>query len=190
ATILLMLMASIGIGVSYAYEYPFPVGLLRLDDINNETFVQVRRIEALGNFGARFIFLNNLRVIILAGIMSLFSFGSLVLFLAIANGAFVSFLVTQIIILDYNPWLFMLTFMAPHGILEIPAVLLGFTFALRIGAGLVAPPQGLDVGQGLLFNLANYLKLLVFLIIPMLMVAAIIEAHITPYIVVWVYSSG
>ena len=66
--------------------------------------------------------------------------------------------------------------------------MIGFTFALRIGVGFISPPEGLDVGQGLLLTMANFVKVLVFLVIPMLFVAAYVEANITPQIVLAVYA--
>jgi uncharacterized membrane protein SpoIIM required for sporulation len=79
-------------------------------------------------------------------------------------------------------------FILPHGILEIPAILLGMAFALRMGAALVSPPPGLDIGQGLLLTLANFLKVLIFVVVPLLLLAAYIEANITPQIVVALYT--
>ena len=125
---------------------------------------------------------------ILAGLVSIFSFGALDLFLTIINVGLVSFLVTEIVMLGYNPWLFVTTFILPHGIFELPAVLIGLTFALRIGAGLVSPPKGFDVGQGFILTLANFIKILIFLVIPLLLLAAYIEANITPQIVLAVYA--
>ena len=84
----------------------------------------------------------------------------------------------------------MAAFILPHGIVEIPAVLLGMTFALRIGAAMVSPPSGLDVGQSVMLTSANFLKILIFLIIPLLLLAAFIEANITPQIVLAVYAGS
>jgi uncharacterized membrane protein SpoIIM required for sporulation len=80
------------------------------------------------------------------------------------------------------------TFILPHGLVEIPAVLLGMTFALRIGAAMVSPPAGLDIGQGVLLTTANFVKVLIFLVIPLLLLAAFIEANITPQLVLAVYA--
>ena len=135
-----------------------------------------------------FIFSNNLRVILLAGFVSFFSFGSLTLLLTLINVGLVSFIIAQVVMLGYNPWLFMVAFILPHGIIEIPAVLLGMTFALRIGAAMVSPPVGLDIGQGVLLTTANFIKILVFLIIPLLLLAAYIEANVTPQIVLAAYA--
>jgi uncharacterized membrane protein SpoIIM required for sporulation len=75
----------------------------------------------------------------------------------------------------------------PHGIIELPAAIIGTAFALRIGAALVSPPKGLDVGQGLLLVLADFFKIFIFLVIPLLLVAAFIEANLTPQIVLALY---
>ena len=112
---------------------------------------------------------------------------SLTLALTLVNLGLVSFLIAEIVMLGYNPWLFVATFILPHGIFEIPAILIGMTFALRIGAALISPPEQLDLGQSLLLTLANYVKVLIFVIIPLLFAAAYIEANITPQIVLYVY---
>jgi stage II sporulation protein M len=118
----------------------------------------------------------------------MFSFGSLTLLLTLINVGLVSFVIAEIVMLGYNPWLFLVTFILPHGIFELPAVLLGMTFALRIGAAMVSPPTGLDVGQGILLTTANFIKILVFVLIPLLFLAAFIEANVTPQIVLAVYA--
>ena len=62
------------------------------------------------------------------------------------------------------------------------------TFALRIGAALISPPKGFDIGQALLLTSANFAKILIFLVIPLLLIAAFIEANVTPQIVLAVYA--
>ena len=62
--------------------------------------------------------------------------------------ALVGFFAVEVGLLGYNPWLFVAAFLLPHGIVEMPAAIIGTAFALRIGAALVSPPAGLDVGQG------------------------------------------
>jgi uncharacterized membrane protein SpoIIM required for sporulation/ABC-type transport system involved in multi-copper enzyme maturation permease subunit len=188
--ILITTIAAVGLGIYYAQQYPIPPNVFPLQQISVESFESVQRIKFLPAISTPSIFLNNLRVMVLAGLISIFSFGSLTLLLTLINMGLVGFLITEIVMLGYNPWLFIATFILPHGILEIPAILIGMTFALRIGAGLVSPPKGLDVGQGLLLTGANFIKILVFLVIPLLLVAAFIEANVTPEIVLAVYGGG
>jgi uncharacterized membrane protein SpoIIM required for sporulation len=188
SVVLITTVAAAALGMAFAWQHPLPANLLPLNEISSQTFQSVQKVRLLPEINTSFIFFNNFRVIVLAALVSVFSFGALTLFLTLINMGLVSFIITEVIILGYNPWLFVAAFILPHGILEIPAILLGMTFALRMGAALVAPPKGLDIGQGLTLTSANFIKILIFVVIPLLLVAAFIEANITPQIVLAVYA--
>jgi uncharacterized membrane protein SpoIIM required for sporulation len=187
--IVITTLAAFGLGLFFAHQYRLPPNIFPLQEISERTFQDVQKIRLLPQVNTSYIFFNNLRVVGIAAVMSLFSFGVLALFLTVVNMGLVGFVITQVVLLGYNPWLFVAAFILPHGILEIPAILIGMTFAVRIGAALVSPPKGLDVGQGLLLTLANFIKILLFLVLPLLLVAAYIEANLTPQIVLWAYSA-
>jgi uncharacterized membrane protein SpoIIM required for sporulation/ABC-type transport system involved in multi-copper enzyme maturation permease subunit len=190
AIILIAIAGAIVIGINFAQQFPVPPEAFPLEHVSAETFKNVQQLQLLPEISTSFIFFNNLRVMLLGGLISFFSFGALTLFLVLINGGLVSFLIAEVVQMGYNPWLFVTAFVLPHGILEIPAILIGMTFALRIGAGMVSPPAGLDIGQGILLTLANFIKILVFLVVPLLLVAAFIEANITPQIVLAIYAGG
>lgn len=177
------------LGAMFAWQYPLPANLLPLNEISTNTFSNLQKVRLLPEITTSFIFFNNFRVVALAPLASVFSFGVLALFLTLINMGLVSFIITQIVLLGYNPWLFVAAFILPHGIFEIPAILLGMAFALRIGAALVSPPQGLDIGQGLILTSANFVKMLIFVVVPLLLLAAYIEANITPQIVLAFYAA-
>lgn len=174
-------------GILLAQQYPLPADAFPIDQISAESFERVERINFLPSISTSGIFINNARVLILAAVLSVFSFGALTLLLALINLGLVSFIIAEVVMMGINPWLFVTTFILPHGVLEIPALLIGLAFALKIGAGVMSPPNNLDVGQALLLNLANFIKLMIFLLVPLLLLAAFIEANITPQIVLAVY---
>jgi len=186
--ILIVTVVAAALGALFAQNYPIPPDMFPLQNISAQTFEDIQMVQLLPEISTSFIFTNNLRVVVLAGFVSVFSFGTLALIFTLINAGLVSFIITQVVMLGYNPWLFVATFILPHGIIEIPAVLIGLTFALRIGAALVSPPHGLDIGQSLLLTSANFIKILIFLVIPLLLLAAFIEANITPQIVLAVYA--
>lgn len=188
--VLIVTVTAIGIGIIFARQYQLPPDAFPLENISADTFANIQRAQLLPEISTSFIFINNTRVILLACFASLFSFGALALMLTLINAGLVSYIITQVILLGYNPWLFLVTFILPHGIIEIPAVLLGMTFALPIGASLISPPHGLDIGQSMLLTTANFIKVFIFLILPMLLLAAFIEANITPQIVLSVYAGS
>jgi uncharacterized membrane protein SpoIIM required for sporulation/ABC-type transport system involved in multi-copper enzyme maturation permease subunit len=133
-------VVAIGMGAYAARMFPIPPQLVSFDDLTPETFANLQHINLLPSLNTMSIFSNNLRVIVLAGLLSIFSFGAMALLLVLINIGLVSFVIAQVINLGVNPGLFMLAFILPHGIFEIPALLIGLTFAMRIGAALMSPP--------------------------------------------------
>lgn len=186
----LLVAATLG-GAMVAPVFPFPEGSLNLNDIQIGAFEEMdNMISVLPGFNVLGIFLHNVRVIILAGVSGIFSFGVLALILLMAPLAIVGYFAGAVNLLGYSPWVFLGAFILPHGLFELPAAIIGTAFALRIGAALVAPPQGFDVGQGFLLTMANFLKIFVFVVIPLLLIAAFVETEITPQIVYWAYGAG
>jgi uncharacterized membrane protein SpoIIM required for sporulation/ABC-type transport system involved in multi-copper enzyme maturation permease subunit len=182
-------LVAVGLGAYAAHLFPAPAHTISFDNITPDTFTDMQRISLLlPSLNTMSIFSNNIRVIVLAGLLSVFSFGALALLLVVANIGLVSFVIAQMINLGVNPGLFMLAFILPHGIFEIPALLIGLTFAMRIGAALMSPPYRLDIGQSLLYTTANFVKVTLFLVLPMLLLAAFIEANVTPQVVLFFFS--
>jgi len=88
-------------------------------------------------------------------------------------------------IVGYNPFLFFVAFILPHGMAELPAAIIATAFALRVGASMVSPPSDLTVGEGLLLALADFAKVFLFLVVPLLLLAAFLEVNLTPHVVLW-----
>jgi stage II sporulation protein M len=72
----------------------------------------------------------------------------------------------------------------PHGVFEIPALILSCAAVLNIGLVLVTPQAGRTVGEILIEALADWARVVVGLVIPMLAIAAYIESHITPQLLI------
>ena len=69
----------------------------------------------------------------------------------------------------------------------VATILDTWAFALRVGASLTAPPEGITVVENLLASAAGLAKVFVCLVLPLLCLDAFLEANITPEIVRWVY---
>jgi len=134
------------------------------------------------------IFFFNMRSLILGALLAVFSFGVMAFVPVMSTMGIVGFLSHQIAYAGYNPLIFMAAFILPHGWLELPAVILVSAFALRLGASIIAPPENLTVSDSLLLALADFIKVLFLVAIPMLIAAAFLEVHLTPKIVVWLLS--
>jgi uncharacterized membrane protein SpoIIM required for sporulation len=86
-----------------------------------------------------------------------------------------------------NPLLFLATFILPHGIVEMPAAIIATGLALRLGAAVISPPPGMTLSQGILMTLSDFVKMMIFVVLPMLIVAAMLEVWLTPWLVVQVW---
>ena len=86
-----------------------------------------------------------------------------------------------------SPWLFLGTFILPHGIVELPAAFIATGLALRLGASVISRPAGMTLTQGVLLALADFLKVFVCLVTPLLALAAMLEVWLTPWIVTRVW---
>jgi stage II sporulation protein M len=69
----------------------------------------------------------------------------------------------------------------PHGVIEIPAIIIAASQGFRIGKEVISPPPGKSRSEALRFNIRKGLKLFA-LILPLLIIAAFIEVYISAYL--------
>ena len=69
----------------------------------------------------------------------------------------------------------------PHGVVEIPAILIAASQGFRIGKEIISPPNGKSRSESLRVNIRKGLKLFA-IIIPLLLIAAFIEVYISAYL--------
>jgi hypothetical protein len=101
--ILLVTIAGAVLGMVFAWQYPLPPNAFPLHKISPETFAETRQIPLVPQMTPSFIFGHNLRAVSLAAVSGMISFGASALLLAIINAGFVSFIMTQVVSLGYNP---------------------------------------------------------------------------------------
>ncbi len=127
--------------------------------------------------------LSNLRVAIFANLLSIFSFG-IFAFLALATRfAQIGYVAAWHAEHGLSPWTYALGYVLPHGIIQLPLLVLVSALGVRLGASLLYAPRGFTIGQNLLWSLANFVKVFLLLILPLTILAALIEGLITPQIV-------
>jgi stage II sporulation protein M len=121
-------------------------------------------------------------LIFLAG---LFSFSVLGVLLYMVNigligGVFALLQLLSAHLPNVHPWQIFLAGVVPHGIFEIPALMIGSAAMLYMGAAIVTPQTGKSIGEVMLELLADWLKIFLGLVVPLLALAALIEANVTP----------
>jgi stage II sporulation protein M len=74
----------------------------------------------------------------------------------------------------------------PHGIVEVSALIIAGAAALRLGALVTRPPKNMTVSEAWVRAFADTIKVDLFVVLPMLIIAAMLEVHLTPRVVEWV----
>jgi uncharacterized membrane protein SpoIIM required for sporulation/ABC-type transport system involved in multi-copper enzyme maturation permease subunit len=133
------------------------------------------------------VFWNNLQSLLLGGALSMFSFGSIGIVMLMVAVVPIALIAPIIGMAGLSPITFILAFFVPHGLFEIPAALIATGAGLRLGAALIHRRPKLTIGEGWLLAVTDFVKLFVFVVLPLLIVAALVEVYVTPKIVCAVY---
>ncbi len=185
----LVILGGLVFGWVFALRFPLPSGVIDLR-IDRSAFQRQLSMPSLGflpSLNTQAIFVNNVRSLLGASLLGLFSFGSIALILLLAPMAIIGFFASEVAMLGMNPLTFFVAFVVPHGLFELPAAVLATAFALRLGASIISPPPGVSAGENLLHALADLVKMFVFVVLPLLLIAAFVEANVTPQVVLWFY---
>lgn len=180
-----VVVASAG-GWILALQYPLPTGVIDFQGVGDVDFTTgVADMPLLPGFDVRSIFVHNLRVLGIGLAATPVSFGAVPLLLLLMPVSIVGFFAGEAACLGFSPLVFLAAFVLPHGIVELPAVVLATAFSLRLGASIMSPPPGFSISESLLLAVADFLKIFLLLVVPMLLLAAVIEVHITPMVMLY-----
>jgi len=183
----LLLVAAImlvGAAVGYAYAMQFP---LHLSPQQIQVTAGPGGLDPLiGNWNPLSFFWHNLRSLALYVVLALFSFGAAPLLALGFTMAMVGFVLGQAAHLGLNPLVFLVVTILPHGVFELTAAMLTAALSVKLGLSVMNPPPGLSIGQAVLAGLANLLKVS-WLIVLLLLIAACVEAWVTPALVLRAY---
>lgn len=135
----------------------------------------------VGGFGSvQQIFFQNVRALVVGLLLGLFSFGVLGTLPMVATLGLLGYF-TRIMEVNQLPAAqIILSGVVPHGIAEVPAILLATAAVLRIGFLLATPMKDKTVGEVFLMAIAGWMQVMVGVVIPLLLVAALIESWVTP----------
>jgi uncharacterized membrane protein SpoIIM required for sporulation/ABC-type Na+ efflux pump permease subunit len=142
------------------------------------------------------VLFNNLRVSIFSTLLSLLALGvfaALVPFVALGQVGLISGVLTlrggSWLALDAaSPLQFLLAYVVPHGIIELPTFVVSTALGIRLGAAVLSPPASFSVGQNIIWALANICKVWLLVLLPLIVLAALIEGFVTPLVVLALYA--
>lgn len=139
-----------------------------------------------GSISAPFLFLNNTRAVTVIFFAGLFSFSVLGVILYMVNIGLIGGVFALLQLLGLQPWPIFFAGVVPHGVFEIPALMFGSAVVLYMGATIVTPQTGKSMGEVIIELFADWAKIFFGLVVPLLAVAAVIEAYITPGLLIGV----
>jgi uncharacterized membrane protein SpoIIM required for sporulation/ABC-type transport system involved in multi-copper enzyme maturation permease subunit len=177
-------------GFLLAFAYPIAPGWIGDLHVSADSFSAPQNSPVAGFLPALdtiSIFLHNIQALSLAAGLSVFSFGVFALLLLFVPIAAIGYITNVVITVHANPLLFLLVFVFPHGIVELPAAVISTSFGIKLGASMMAQSTSHGVGENFIRSLAEFVKVFVFLVVPLLLIAAFLESNLTPRLVIYYF---
>ncbi len=182
-----VLIGGVVLGASLADQFVIPPELINQETLLNGGIEGIQEFRFFDNSSIPVVLLNNIRTIFLATFAGLLSFGVLALIVMVVPILFIGFFAATSASAGLSPLLFLLAFVLPHGILEIPAIIIAGAAILRLGATIASPAPGRTISESWLGAAADWAKVMVGLVLPLLLGAAALEVLLTPRIVNWLF---
>jgi uncharacterized membrane protein SpoIIM required for sporulation/ABC-type transport system involved in multi-copper enzyme maturation permease subunit len=123
---------------------------------------------------------HNLQAIFVVLLLGLFSFGILGILVYLLNMGSIGAVLALIGALGGSPLKTSVFGILPHGIFEIPALILASAAVMYIGICLATPRSQRTLGEVLIEAIADWMRIGLGLVLPLLTIAAIVETWITP----------
>jgi uncharacterized membrane protein SpoIIM required for sporulation/ABC-type transport system involved in multi-copper enzyme maturation permease subunit len=177
------LAAALLLGYRYAAVYPLPLEAVDLGEVTERFDRNLAQLGLVSAGGAAWVFMHNLRALAIASAAGVFSLGVLAVVLLMTPLALTGYFAGQVALIGLSPLEFFAAFILPHGVFEITAAVLAGAAILRLGASVLAPPPGQTLGRGWLLALADWAKVSLAVVAPLLVAGAVMEVFITPRVV-------
>jgi len=190
-TTLTVMAFAVFVGGLVALRYPLSADLIGTIKFDPDALREQSALQGtvLPRLTVQDIWVYNIRTLSISALLGLFSFGVLACLPMLVTMGIIGFLFGQAQWFGWQGYAFLTAALLPHGIIELPAVIIATAFALRAGASIIAPPPGMSVGENLLRALADFVKITLFVVMPLLFIASLIEVNITPQILIWLFSN-
>jgi uncharacterized membrane protein SpoIIM required for sporulation len=187
--ILICCLAVAGVFIGYSQVDRFRIPLESSGLVNLSDQLKALTISwPIFSFGpVLLIFWQNLRVLLLALLLGLFSFGIVGVIPLMATLGITGYLMGLLQQNGLSVGLYLVGFILPHGIIEIPAAILACAAVLQAGAIMATPTPGKTIGEALISALAVWCKVMVGIVVPLLLISAMIEAWVTPRLALWLF---
>lgn len=185
----LLVVAGFVLGWYLARTWHIPPQILALDrlDVKElQAHLQANQtgLAMLPRFSVRAILVHNVRVVFISSLLSPFSVGVVPSLSILAPFVLIGGM-ASVLAAGGQDWVrFLVAFILPHGVVEVPAVVIGLAYAIRIGAVILGPPRDFSVSEGILLAITDFLRVFIFVVLPLLAIAAVLEVYLTPRVII------
>ncbi len=173
------------VGVRLAPHYVLPFQSSTFEALPDNIGEQLQKFGMMSAEGWWWILRNNLTALAIAALLGMFTFGVASVILLMAPIGIVGYLAGNLALAGQNAGLYLAGLVLPHATLEVPAALLAGAAVLRLGLAAVSLPQGTSLGESWLKALAEWARIGLGLVLPLLMGAAMLEVFVTPRVAAW-----
>jgi uncharacterized membrane protein SpoIIM required for sporulation/ABC-type transport system involved in multi-copper enzyme maturation permease subunit len=169
---------------------PGAFGLDRLKMLDGQILTQLRQFGFFSTGNVLTIWWHNLRAVGIAIILGTFTLGVAGALILMLPMVIIGFFTGAVVLNGFNVVTVLAAFLLPHGILEIPAIILSGAAILQVGASFVTPYRRQSISEGLVSSIADWVKISLALVIPLFLGAAFLEVFISPQLMVRLLGGG
>lgn len=184
-----LLLGSMWMGATQVERLGISPSMFNLDKVGLLDAQVLDQLKGMGFFsivGASMVWLHNLRAVLIAGAIGMFTFGVGGILILMLPLTMIGFLAGSAGLVGINPLTFIAAFTLPHGLLEIPAMILAGAAIMKVGATFVTPAQGMSIGEAWLRAMADWARIMLALVVPFFLGAALLETFVSPRFVVMI----
>ncbi|MCL5074497.1 MAG: stage II sporulation protein M [Chloroflexi bacterium] len=173
-------------GGAYGYSLSHPLGLSIVPS-GLSSGAPSGPVAGLPSLTVQGIFLHNLRALLVGAVLALFSFGTFALLTVMLPLAVLGFFAGQVATAGGEPLRYLLAWVLPHGLIELPTLAIAAAFNFALGMAVFNTRAGHPIGECVLQAAMNWLRILLTFIVPLLLLSAILEVHLTPRVITLFY---
>jgi uncharacterized membrane protein SpoIIM required for sporulation/ABC-type transport system involved in multi-copper enzyme maturation permease subunit len=185
ATTVTLVVGALAIGAAFLYVSSNLQSTSLSAEKTQEITLQIRGLlldeeQSSLNISSSWLFFNNLRAELMILLLGMVSFGVGGIMVYGLNFALVGGVLGAVEMVGLSALDVLLVGILPHGIFELPSIILVSAASLYMGVRTVTPNPSESIGQVFIQTLADWMKIAIGLAFPLLLIAALVEANITP----------
>jgi uncharacterized membrane protein SpoIIM required for sporulation/ABC-type transport system involved in multi-copper enzyme maturation permease subunit len=184
----IILTAGFIVGGITAAHFRIPAEAFQFDRLDETLGSEFAQLGLMSIKGWSWILLTNIRALGLATLFGIFSFGILGEILLMTPIAIIGYFAGNLSLAGYNASRFLIALVLPHAVVEVPAAILIGAAILQLGMTMMSPSKGSSLGESWLTAMAEWARISIGFVIPLLIGAAILESYLTPKIAIMMLS--